>query len=189
LEGRVTDSIFPLDALHEARNWSIWILGISGALSTTAGFIAVRSAVDRRHRRDAKIAIFFGSIAIVCAIVMISRIPVLITELPLKHRDDVELLILFMKIPRWIYDVAMQVSTIVAGFFILSIAWRTAFGNSFIDFGILSAARQAELRQEKSKLNDLTQKKEMLKLSKDATELKKKLSKLQSDISTLKERV
>ena len=183
----MTDFNFPLDALHETKNWSIWILGLSSALSTTAGFISVRSAVDQRHRRDAKIAIFFGSIAIVCAIVMISRISALTTESPLKDGDDVTLHILFMKMPLWIYDVTMQVSTIAAGFFILSIAWRTAFDNSFIDSGILSAGRQAALRRKKSKLNDLTQRKDMLQLSKDAAELKKKLSKLKSDISVLNE--
>jgi hypothetical protein len=181
----VTDFHFPLEVLHETRNWSVWILGFSGALSTTAGFLAARIAVDRRSRRDAKIAIFFGSIAIVCAIILISRTPAPITDLPLADGDDVKPGILFMKIPLWIYDMAMQTSTIIAGFFILSIAWRAAFGNGLLDFGIFSAAGQAKLKQKQLELNALKQKEEMLQLSKDTATLKKKIRKLQSEISTL----
>jgi hypothetical protein len=118
-----------------------------------------------------------------------SRIPTSITELSLEAGGDVRPPIPFMKIPLWIYDVVMQVSTIVAGFFILSIAWRTAFDNSFLDFGILSAASPAALKQKQLERNELKQKEEMLQLSKEAAELKKKIGKLQSDISTLNEHV
>jgi hypothetical protein len=184
----VTDFHFPLEALQEIKNWSIWILGLSAALSVTAGFISSRTTADQRHRRDAKLAIFFGSIAIVCAIVMTSRFPAAPTELPLTDEDHVGLDISFMKIPLWIYDMAMQASTIIAGFFILCIAWRTAFGNSFLDLGILSPVSQTKLKQKQLELNELKQKEEMLQLSKDAAALKKKIIKLQSDISILDER-
>jgi hypothetical protein len=189
LETGVPDFNLSLDAFHETRIWSILILGFSGALSTVIGFILIRYAAEQRQRRDAKIAVFFGSIAIVCAIVMISRIPAPIPELPLKDGDDVRADILFMKTPLSIYDVVMQISTIVAGIFILSIAWRTAFGRSFVDLGILSVGHQAKLRQKQSELDDRKQKKEMRQLSKDAAALEKKINKLNSDISTLKEHV
>jgi hypothetical protein len=189
LETRVPDFNFPLEALHEARNWSIFILGMSAALSTTTGIFSLRSAVGQGHRRDARFAIFFGTIAIICAIIIMSRIQTSITELPLEAGDDVRPPILFMKIPLWIYDVTMQVSTIVAGFFILSIAWRTAFDKSFLDFGIFSAAGPARLKQKQLELNELERKEEMLQLSKEAAELKKKISKLKSDISALNEHV
>jgi hypothetical protein len=188
LEKRVPDFKFPLEALQETKNWSILILGMSAALSTTTGFFSLRPAVGQGHRRDARFAIFFGTIAIICALIIMSRIPTSIAELPLEAGDDAPP-ILFMKIPLWIYDVAMQVSTIVAGFFILSIAWRTAFDKSFLDFGILSAASPAALKQKQLELNELKQKEEMLQLSKEATELKKKIGKLQSDISALNEHV
>jgi hypothetical protein len=183
----VTDFHFPLEALQEIKNWSIWILGLSAALSVTAGFISLRTTADQQHRRDAMLAIFFGSIAIVSAIVMMSQTPALITKLPLKDNDHAGFDILLMKMPLWIYDMTMQISAIIGGFFILSIAWRTAFGSSFLDLGISSAVSQAKLRQKQSELNDLKQKEEMLKLSKDAVALKKKIRKLQSDISTLNE--
>jgi hypothetical protein len=183
----VIDFHFSLEALLETKNWSIWILGLSAVISITAGLIWLWSAVEQRDRRDAKLAIFFGSIAIFCAIIMISRIPDLITELPLKAGDDVRLHILIVKMPRWIYEMAMQISTIAAGFFILSIACRNAFDNSFLDFGILSAGSPAKLKQKQLELNELEQKEEMLQLSKEAAELKKKISKLQSDISALNE--
>jgi hypothetical protein len=183
----VIDFHFSLEALHETKNWSIFILGLSAVISITAGLIWLWSAVGQRDRRDAKLAIFFGSIAIICAIIMISRIPALIMELASKAGDDVRLHILFGKMPLWIYEMAMQISTIVAGFFILSIAWRNAFDNSFLDFGILSAGNAAKLKQKQLELNELERKEEMLQLSKEATELKKKISKLQSDVSALNE--